>query len=96
MRPHAHRSLAIDGPVTRRRVTLDRMDFSAGALFAGTAVSAVGCGVLIYGRRQRRAPQFVAGVLLLLCPFVGGGPWAILGVGAAVVVALSLAIRCGA
>jgi len=71
------------------------MDMSPGELFAGLLVSALGVGILMYGRKQRRPPQYVAGVLLLLCPFVGGGPWAVSGAGAAVVAALWLAVRLG-
>jgi len=71
------------------------MGLTAGELFAGMAVSAIGVGILIYGRKQRRAPHFLAGVLLLACPFVGGGPWTVSAAGLAIVAALWLAVRCG-
>ena len=71
------------------------MDFTPGELFAGSVVSAIGVGVFIYGRKQRRPPQFLAGVLLMLCPFVGGGGWMVSAAGAAIVCALWLALRFG-
>ncbi len=70
------------------------MDLSAGALFAGSIVSALGVGFFIYGRRQRRASQLVAGVLLLIAPFVGG-PGMIYAAGGFIVLALWLAGRFG-
>ena len=71
------------------------MDLTAGELFAGMVVSALGVGVLMYGRKQRRAPHVVGGVLLLVCPFVGGGAWTVSAAGAAIVAALWLAVRLG-
>ena len=71
------------------------MDFTPGELFAGIVVSALGTGIFLYGKTQRRAPQLVAGVLLMACPLVGGGPWTITGVGAALGAGLWLALRFG-
>lgn len=34
-------------------------------------VSAVGVGLAIYGRKQNRLPQFVAGLGLIVIPFFG-------------------------
>jgi len=71
------------------------MDLTAGSLFVDMVVSTIGVGVCIYGRKQRRPPQFVAGVLLMVCPFAGGGPWTVAGAGAAIIAALWLSIRFG-
>lgn len=71
------------------------MNFTAGELFAGSVASAIGIGLFIYGRKQRRGPQLIAGILLLACPFVGGGAWTVAAVTAAIVGALWLALRFG-
>ena len=71
------------------------MDFSASALFANIVVSAVGCGLLMYGKKQRRPPQFVVGLLMLVYPYFVEGAWAIWGIAALLVGAVWLAIRQG-
>ena len=51
-----------------------------GHLMASMMVSAVGFGILVYARRERRAPQLLAGVALLVLSVVGLSPaWAIIG-----------------
>ena len=71
------------------------MEFSAGYLFASLFVSAIGFGFFMYGRKQRRAPQMLTGLALMVFPYFLGDPAAILGIAAAAVVALWLLVRAG-
>ena len=55
------------------------------ALIVGLIVGSVGLGLFLYGRKQRRAPQMVVGLVMMLFPyFVSSVP-----VTAAVAVALA-------
>jgi hypothetical protein len=71
------------------------MDFSTGSLYASLFVSAVGAGLFVYGRKQSRLPQLVAGLALMVSPYFGAGPEWILGIGAGLLVALWVALRAG-
>lgn len=71
------------------------MDFSTGSLFASLFVSAVGCGLFLYGKKQTRPPQLVAGLALMIFPYWVAGPAWILGTGAALLAGLWLAVRAG-
>ncbi len=71
------------------------MDFTAGNLFASIIIGAVGLGLFVYGKRQQRMPQLIAGIALSVYPyFVASVGWMI-GIGVAVVAALVLAVRAG-
>ena len=65
---------------------------STATLILGILFSAIGCGYLVYGRKQRRAVPFVVGVFLLVLPAVVSNAWAEAGVGA-ILVALPYFIR---
>jgi predicted phage tail protein len=71
------------------------MDFSPGALFASLVVSTVGMALFLYGKKQGRGPQLLAGGLLMVCPYFAGGALATCGVGALVLAALGVALRVG-
>lgn len=71
------------------------MDFSAGSLFASLLMSTVGLGFCIYGRKQRRAPQILAGIALMVYPYFVASPLWILAIGTAVIIALWAAVRAG-
>lgn len=43
---------------------------SGNALLASVLIGSVGLGFFIYGKRQRRMPHLVTGVLLMLYPYV--------------------------
>ena len=66
---------------------------SGGSLFAGLFVSGVGLGLFLYGKKQARLPQLVAGLLLMLLPFVVPRPLPMLGACAASVAALWFWLR---
>lgn len=71
------------------------MDLSVSGIAANLLVSAVGCGIFLYGKKQRRAPQLLAGLLLMTYPYFVDGATAMLTIGACIVGALWLALRAG-
>lgn len=44
------------------------MDLDAASLFSGLVISSIGFGLFVFGRKQRRAPQLLAGVSLMVLP----------------------------
>lgn len=42
---------------------------SGNALLASVVIGSVGLGLFVYGKRQRRIPHLVAGVLLMVYPY---------------------------
>jgi branched-subunit amino acid transport protein len=71
------------------------MSFDPGALLASLLVSSVGLGVFLYGKKQQRAPQLVAGIVLMVYSyFVGSVLWTIV-IGASVLAALWAIVRMG-
>lgn len=64
-------------------------------LLAGFAVSTVGFSVFLYGKKQARLPQLVAGLVMMIVPFVlPGAGWIAIG-GALVAGATWFAVRAG-
>lgn len=58
-------------------------------------VGTVGLAIFWYGRKQKRIPHLVAGLLMLVFPFLVSNVFAVLGIGAALGVGLWLAVRFG-
>lgn len=71
------------------------VDLSVGTLVASIVVSAVGMGLFVYGKKQVRVPQLVVGLAMMGFPYVASGAAAIWGLGAALAVALAVALRAG-
>ena len=71
------------------------MDFSAGALFSSLVVSSVGFGFFIYGKKNARGPQLLAGVAMMIYPYFVSGPAAMLGIACGLLLALHGALRAG-
>lgn len=71
------------------------MDLSAGTLFAGMVVSTLGMGLFIYGKRESRFPQLVAGMAMMAFPMFVSGALPILGTGAVLTGGLWLSVRAG-
>jgi len=71
------------------------MDMSAGSLFASLFVSSIGFSLFMYGKKQLRTPQLAVGLVMMGFPYVVPGPLAMLGIGAALVGGLVLALRAG-
>jgi hypothetical protein len=71
------------------------VDFSPSSLFASLIISSVGFVLFIYGRKQTRGPQLVAGIVLMLFPYaVPGALWMVL-VAALILGLLWMALRAG-
>ena len=71
------------------------MDISLPALFAGMLFSTVGFSLFLYGKKQGRAPQLVAGLLLMVLPMlVPGALWITLS-SCASIAGLWLVVRAG-
>ncbi len=64
-------------------------------LFLSLVPSGLGFVLFVYGKRQQRWPQLVAGLALMAYPFFATTTAALLLVGAAIVAALWAAIRLG-
>ena len=64
-------------------------------LFLSLFPSGVGFVLLVYGKKEGRWPQLVAGLIFLVYPYFTGSVAALVGVGAALGAALWLALRSG-
>ncbi len=47
---------------------------ATGTIIAGFIISTLGFSFILYGRKQRRVPQLVVGMLLMVAPFVVTNP----------------------
>lgn len=56
---------------------------SGNALLASVVIGSVGLGLFAYGKRQRRVPHLIAGVLLMVYPYFvpGVGAMALIAAG---------------
>lgn len=64
---------------------------STASIIVGFVISTVGFSLFLYGRKQRRAPQLLVGVLQMLAPWIVTDP---LWLSAAAVVSI-IALRVG-
>ncbi len=64
-------------------------------LFLSLVVGGIGFVLVVYGRKQERWPQMVAGLAFMVYPYFVNSAAALVGVGAALGFALWLAIRQG-
>jgi hypothetical protein len=64
-------------------------------LFVSLIPGGVGFVLFVYGKKQGRWPHLVAGLLLMVYPYFTPGLGALVGVGAAIGVALWAAVRQG-
>jgi len=71
------------------------MDLSAGTIVASLVTGTIGFGFFLYGKREARGPQLVSGMLLMAYPYFVAGPFAIWGIGAAILVGLGVALHFG-
>lgn len=71
------------------------VDLSPGPLLASFLVSTIGFGVFLYGKKQTRGPQLVAGLVLMVVPGFLGSAFGILALGGVVLGALWGALRAG-
>ena len=71
------------------------MNFSAGWLIASLAVSTLGMGFFIYGKKQLRIPQLVFGILLMGYPYLVSSPLWMVSIAGALSAVLWLVTRIG-
>jgi len=71
------------------------VSFDPGSLFLSLVVGGVGFVLFVYGKKQERWPQLVAGLVLMIYPYFVGSALPMVVVGAAVVGGLWLAVRSG-
>jgi hypothetical protein len=71
------------------------MDVDANWLFLSLIPGAAGFVLLTYGRKAGRWPHAVAGVLCLAYPYFTNSLFGLVGVGAAIGVALAYAVQQG-
>lgn len=71
------------------------MDFESSSLVASLIVSSIGFVVFAYGKRQRRVPQIVVGLLLMGFPYLVPGVLVMAIIAAVLLVGLWIAIRLG-
>ncbi len=69
------------------------MDLSAGTLLASLLVSSIGLGFFLYGKKEVRFPQLVAGLVLMIYPYFVAGPLVMWSVAGLVLLTLAAALR---
>ena len=71
------------------------MSLDASDLFLSLVTGGIGFVLLVYGKKQGRWPQLVAGLAFMAYPYLVSGVVADVGVGIAIAAALWLAVRQG-
>jgi hypothetical protein len=71
------------------------VDINANELFASLLVSSIGLVAFIYGKRQGRLPQMLAGLVLMLFPYFVSNVLLMFGIATAVLGGLWGAVRLG-
>lgn len=72
------------------------MDLSPSSLIASLVVSSIGMYLFMYGKKQLRVPQLLAGLALMIGPYFTGAPGETLGLGGVLLGGLVVALRAGA
>ena len=68
---------------------------TASWLFLSILISSVGVGLFIYGKKQARVPQLIAGIVLLGYPYFVSNPWVMLGIAVVVLGLLWVLVHFG-
>ena len=71
------------------------MSLDPGLLFLSLITSGVGFVLFVYGKKQGRLPQLVAGIVLMVYPYFVSSFAANVGIFAAIVAATWIAVRQG-
>jgi hypothetical protein len=71
------------------------MSLDPGLLFLSLVTSGVGFVLFVYGKKQERWPQLVAGIVLMVYPYFVGTLALSVGIAVAIVAIMWLAIRQG-
>lgn len=72
------------------------MSIDGNALLLSMAIGSVGLACFVYGKRQGRFPQMIAGVILMTYPYFVPNLFAMAATAVAVVGLLWVAVRLGA
>lgn len=71
------------------------MELDANSLLASLLVSSIGMATFVYGKRQSRLPQMVAGVALMVFPYFVSNVLLMAGIAVVLLVGLWVAVRAG-
>ena len=71
------------------------MTEGAGWLFLSILIGSIGMALFIYGKKQTRLPQLVAGLLLMGYPYFVSNLWLMSGLAAAILISVWAATRMG-
>lgn len=71
------------------------MSMDPAAIFLSLLVGSVGFVLFVYGKKQERMPQLLAGLTLMVYPYFVGNAWAMLLVAAGILGGLWVAVRGG-
>jgi hypothetical protein len=69
--------------------------FSSGPLFASLIIGAIGLGMFLYGKRQKRLPQMLSGLVLMVFPYFVSGILPMVAIAATLIGLTWLATRAG-
>jgi hypothetical protein len=72
------------------------MELTSVGLFLSLAISTVGAGFFLFGRKQARMPQMVGGLVLIIYPYFVSNLWLMAGIAVAVLAGIGIAVRQGA
>jgi hypothetical protein len=72
------------------------MEFDTGSFLASMVVSGIGFVAFAYGKKQKRFPQMLAGLIMLVYPYFVPNVFLMFGIAALILVAMFAAIRFGA
>jgi hypothetical protein len=65
------------------------------AMFLSLAIGSIGLALFLYGKKQARVPQLVAGAVLMIYPYLVSDPMWMFLIGIAVAAGLWTAVRMG-
>lgn len=71
------------------------MDIDANAVLLSMVIGGIGFVSFVYGKKQSRFPQMLAGVALMAYPYFVSSVWVMLGIAVAIVAALFVAVKAG-
>lgn len=71
------------------------MNLEPGFLLASVIWGAIGIGFLVYGKRQKEAIPFIAGIGMLAASYLASGPWMMSGICLLLIAAVYVLRRLG-
>lgn len=71
------------------------MSFDVTTLMISFVVSSIGFVAFMYGRKQKRLPQMIAGVALMVYPYFVSSVWLMIAIAVAILAAMFGLLRLG-